>query len=398
MKITLLSSNLTNHNIGLNFIKNISQGLKNYADVVIIDISKNSPIDTILFLKNQKPDIVISYNRVGLLDSVTIDGKTVNLIESLGVPHLCFLVDHPAFLYDYLKPFNDLRHTVFCSPDHINFAKYSGLSGTFSNMIWGCNHINSEDFLPHNERPYDISIAAIWRGFPDNFNFWKNSNTTVKKIIYLAIDNLENDLNRDPFSALLSSITSLNIKFQTNELIKFCSLFGRYAREKDRFNMIEDLAESGLRMAIVGTGWKDFISKRYPKSDILYIDNIPQEKLYEIYKKSKVVACLNSTNGACERIFDAMESGAMIFSEYSPLLHKNFGNESILYYANKIRAESIADLQLSIASSSTQVIANKGIMLANISHTWDVRCKFIFNICEKLLTKNSMNSLDNNYL
>ena len=113
------------------------------------------------------------------------------------------------------------------------------------------------------------------------------------------------------------------------------------------------VAQSGLKALIVGDGWSDHFALPH----LYFHEPVPNHLIGKIYEQSKIVICLNSNNGGCERALQALSSGCSVFS---------FGGIPIENFAKDTH-----QVHLSNSWASEQVIAQK--LREALAHTMDSR-------------------------
>ena len=105
-----------------------------------------------------------------------------------------------------------------------------------------------------------------------------------------------------------------------------------YARAFKRDKLIINLCESGLAIMIYGKNW-DILQKQYDNLDYKGIGSSKETNVLINRVKIVINNNTNFTQGAHERVFTAVSSGAVVFSDRSTYYDKIFKDEeSMLFY------------------------------------------------------------------
>jgi len=179
-------------------MRHIGQELAKKDEVIFIDPIKIGSNESLSELKKQNYDILLTYNKTGtnLIEEST--GR--NLMSLLEVPQVSWLVEHPVTFYaDYKKTNSPNRNYIFPNNTHNLFAKKMGMEGQYSNLLFA----SSDKKITTNfkDRPFDVCIAAQWRGDADSNAFWE-SMTGFEKKFFEEINQLQN--TKDGIDVFLS--------------------------------------------------------------------------------------------------------------------------------------------------------------------------------------------------
>lgn len=363
-------------------MRHIGQELAKKDEVIFIDPLKMGPKESLNKLKKQDYDILLTYNKTGanLIDEST--GQ--NLMSLLEVPQVSWLVEHPVTFYaDYKKTNSKNRSYIFPNSTHNLFAKKMGLQGKYSNLLFA----SSEKKITTNfkDRPFDVCIAAQWRGEADSNAFWENMSGFERKF-FEEINQLQNTKDgTDVFIAFLAVAEYYRVP-QEN-IIDFAFALKAlywYARKNERIKMVQDLVATGLKILLVGGDEWKVVLPNY--ENVIFVKPCTHQKLIEYYTQSRAVASTNCFNGANERTFDAMSCGSISISENSPTLTKYFNDtKDILFYErNNAEQKSKIICELLHDHLKGELVAENGREIFMRDHTWASRADDLNNIINQI--------------
>jgi spore maturation protein CgeB len=139
--------------------------------------------------------------------------------------------------------------------------------------------------------------------------------------------------------------------------------------------MIDAIVNSGLRIALVGRGWQSYFGMR---DNVTYFDAMTHREITKLYQDTKVVVNVNAVNGASERLFDAIDSGAMVYSEFSMMLYDMFGSgNGVLFHNINAQESSITLLTNIIKRNETESWALSAKESVRSAHTWKHRAIYL---------------------
>lgn len=332
MKVAIYLDNVSNavdNCMQRGIMENIANELEQEHDVMFIDPVQLGMSQAKDKIRLEEYDILLTYNKTGT-DLYFEDGvgKKINLLSTLKTPHIAWLTEHPVTFFDQYLASEGNTHYIFPNESHAFFAQMIGLKGSYSCQMFGSNP--EKEFPKLSERPFDICVAAQWRGPAENNEIWRNSNSKTKNFFNEVIQLQEIEENRDSFTAYLAAAThyGLDVSDFKKHAIFVRALYW-YARKAERIKLVQDLASSGLKILLIGGNeWEKVLSKPY---DITFVPPCTHKDLRKWYKMSKMVATVNNFNGANERVFDAKACGSMVLCEASPTL-TSIADDQIVFY------------------------------------------------------------------
>lgn len=326
------------------------------------------------YIQRMSPRAIISFNAAGAeLELVMPNHERKNLFSLVPSLHIGWMVDHPVYHIPRLAPVNPKRLILFPTQDTISFAEDFKLSGTFSALPFAGsdNGLSGKD---HCDRAFDVVVAASWMGYPEGFASVYSS--PLKDVVAKTISMIHEKPFLDPYYILLDTLLENRLQSENKEfLAKLTKELYDYQRKINRINIIDSLVNSGLTVGIIGQGWNSYFGER---NNVTYFDNIAHNEIMHLYQNAKVVVNVNAVNGASERLFDAIDAGAMVYSEFSMMLYDMFGSGNGVLFHNIHATESSIDLLKDIIlNSETELWASSAKEKVLSAHTWKHRALFL---------------------
>ena len=378
MHIIVLKGESQN-NVLREFADSIYKGLEeSNQSVDLIDLTLHAGIEKLnILINNGQVDGLFSFNAM-LGDVLPPDFK---------IPFVSWLVDSPHYHYNRLKNSRGLRHYIFPSKHHINFINQAKIKAESSILLAGAKYSK----LPTKEwteRKHTLLLAASWMGKPHEF--WNNySQPHQKEIAKKIVEILDTDRRVDVLAAcnLAANIMGIQFKFDAS-WANLASQAQSFIRQKDRIKVVETLAKTGLPFTLIGKGWESNVRLG---SHVEFIDDLDNKDISEYYQNSKIVININASNGACERLFDAISAGACVLSDHSDTLLDYFKAKKDFCIFDRRNPSSIIDeIDYMMKVGKGELMANRALKQVNEKHLWTHRgnsLKRIFNSL-KLKEKN----------
>jgi hypothetical protein len=236
------ASNQIDNILQRSIIDKLSKKMHDHQIEIIdpVEIGKRKAIQKIL---DQDYDLIITYNKNGTELVSTINGKMYNVFQRIRKKHIAWLTEHPLTFYkEYLNSQSN-RHYILPSTSHSLFCETMGLNGSYSVEMFGSEVITRE--IPtHDQREYDVCVAAQWRGLPEENISCINFNYISKSFINDVIDLQATIDNRDTYTAYLTvaKFYSYDYDFIKNTFDIIKTLYW-YERKKERISLVKNLAD-----------------------------------------------------------------------------------------------------------------------------------------------------------
>lgn len=319
---------------------------------------------------------VVSFNGVGL-----------NLFETIQTDHIKFigwLVDYPNYHFGRLNSALKSKHFLTSNPNHASFIHdltSSQHAGVLTLGTPDLSKLESPQEMTH--RDFDVIFIGSWMGFPEKF--WQKINDPlIQKIAKHALDLLHADDRSDPYLILKNAFIENGLDIPKNaELINaLITRINDFNRKYMRLKMMNAVAQSGLKTLVVGNGWSDHFALPH----LYFHEPVPNHLIDEIYEKCKIVVCLNSNNGGCERALQALSSGCSVFSFGGIPIEKMAKDTDQIYLCNSWENETVIahHLRAALAHIMNSKDSAADIVDFQQKHSWDQASIELLQIIESL--------------
>lgn len=346
-------------------------------DIIDFDLSDGLNSMSKIYSKLQSEPIkaMIGFNST-LFTLKTPSG--VNVWETLGIPTINILVDHPYWYHSILAetPANGI---VLCIDQ--NHMKY--INRFYPNIA-------ISGFIPHggskvqtqvSPRPLDIVYTGslFTEYINDRVSDNKAFDFDASKICHETIDMLTSSYNLTVEEAIEKSLLDSKISLHDETLRLFISsnvyierVVGSYYREK----ILSSFAKSGLPLTIYGNGWGDCDWITLP--NVCYKGYVSPTEAMKAITRSKFT--LNSMPwfkaGAHERIFNSMLNGSVCVTETNPYIREILSCDSYIGFELNDASinTAINDVQNMLNHpEKLQSFSEKAYELSSEKHTWSNR-------------------------
>jgi glycosyltransferase involved in cell wall biosynthesis len=364
------------------FVDELSSALRlSGVSVDVLDFEEHSNSSHFLEILNDKSyDGIFTFN--SLLGDLIIPPSEFSFLAELKKPYIAWMVDNPIYHHARLKSEIPKRHVICPSRHHLQFLKMSKIVGNSSILLAGASNFNEQP-VSFSNRNIPVLLLATWMGEP--VKFWFDSeDKLVKELAPRAIELLMRDPSCNTINALQVSARSLGVKFEYSESwINFCVHLQSYIRCLDRLETVRCLANSGMPITLVGNGWE---SNLINTGNINFCQNIDANETWKMYDDSKVVINLNSSNGACERLFNAIGRGACVVSDESETLRDYFKiNKDIAFFDRRNPVTIVNLIKELLKDTRAEWMAKRAWIKVANDHTWNNRATEILNIFKQII-------------
>jgi spore maturation protein CgeB len=178
------------------------------------------------------------------------------------------------------------------------------------------------------------------------------------------------DRGADLFAAFRATITAMGANLALDESV--CTLIARaglFVRQYDRLRLAQAIADAGAPCTIFGRVWRDRLGER---PHLTFHDEIDVAEMNRAYGQARVVFNLNAANGGSERVTHAMAAGAVVASDYSPLLESSFARRRAITFYDRRDMSGVAEA-LALSGDVQQQMAERGHETVAAGHLWSHR-------------------------
>lgn len=295
-----------------------------------------------------------------------------------GVDCYCIMVDHPIYYYKQLMAGTPEWKMICIDRDHQKFVEnYYPEYGSCFFLPLGGTELRGKK-VPYEEREIEVLFAGnyveldmleanIAQMEEDNREFFRNR-------IGRLIEHPHMPLELEFIGGLLEELPDISREELLESLYHMC-VIDLYVRSYFRRNIICALAESGIRVHVIGKDWEK-AGCRKPEN-LIMLGQLNSEQCLEYMSRSKVVINIMPwfKKGAHDRIFNGMLQGCAVVTDSSEYLDEVL--ESGRDFAEYILEDysQICDLvkRLSAQPERGKALAAAGYHTAKAGHTWGIR-------------------------
>jgi spore maturation protein CgeB len=292
------------------------------------------------------------------------------LLKNLKIPFIGWLVDDPIYHLNRLRPYIPQRFTLCPSEHHLKFLETEKIHSKNKILLSGTS--SKETIYSFKERNIDILIIASFMGDGRSL-FLKFKDSYYDLLIKKTLEHISQDKYLRVADALKTQSRRLGYEINFNNSIdlEIASLLHSYQRIIDRNNIIKTICASPYKVTLIGEGWENFLE---PCPNVIFLDSMATENADSYIQRSKVVLSINSSNGACERVFNAMSYGCCVLSDNSTTLDLLFKENKDVVFFNKNTMHNINNILGNILESGNgELIASRGYKNVRDNHLWNNR-------------------------
>lgn len=344
-------------------------------------------LDLTVFPDMDCPDQFALYDMI-----ISFDVTGIELYNTMNVKPFFWtiLIDPPIYLNERLK---QIKGDVMVSCIDRNHVSY--IDRYYKNIPWTC-------FLPHGgitgdplpkipycDRKYDVVILGSLQNFNDINKVINSLKAEYNPLAELIIDSAIKDLSSELSDIVLEKTKELSLNFDDitfRELMYIMRPVDALRRYYQRFSFIESLTSNGISLDIWGSGWEQLTTETN-KDQLRLHGDISYNEAKNVMRDSKIL--LNAMplyhDGSHERVFAAMQSGAIVASDRSIFLEECFyDHKDIIFYdPNDIEALSSTIKTLLNDPVRAQYIIDNAYVLS-LNHTWSMRAASILEISDMI--------------
>ena len=326
----------------------------------------------------------IGFNNLGFNMEI-IPGQ--NIWDSLGIPFINILVDHP-FCYDKAlsqAPSSAIVLTI--DKNHMDYINrfYPAIGTTGFLPLAGLTKCESPKAI--KDRSIDvIYLGGTSRPFIEQVRpDYKKYDFNARKIGDEAYDKMLHDSSLTTENAVEQALLDHKISMSDDELRIFLydmryidMMIVTYYREA----VLEALARFGIKLSIYGVGWDGCDWINLPNVDFHH--RIPASETYALMEESKIVLSTMTwfKEGAHDRIYSGMLAESCVVSDTSKFMKDNYkyypkndASDAELAMFELYETDKLPQLVKSLLSDNDlmQTIADNGLRRAKLTDTWSAR-------------------------
>jgi len=353
----------------------------------LLEAQKDNPGPFLTQIFNDPPDCTLSFN------GVLPDAEGRFLCDLLKIPHVACVVDSPNHFFPLIKsPYN-----IITCVDRFACEFFKGMN--FENVLF-MPHAVEKDLEPHSDaqRTFDVLLLSSCIDYESIGELWKKKYPpSIRKALHKAAELTLADTDTSYVQAFVIALDSLRPKIKTTEIAQFDFVEGLnelefYIRGLDRIRLIQSIKDA--RVDIFGADnskavWEKYLGKK--QRNIRIHEEVSFEQALELMKHAKILlnSCLWIKNGAHERIFTGLASGALVLTNDNSYMRENFTDDKNILFYKPFEMDKINDKINGILQneSKRQKIAKKGRDVVMKHHTWDHRAAQLLKELPPILKK-----------
>jgi hypothetical protein len=314
-----------------------------------------------------------------------LNANNKNLYETLDIPFIAALVDHPLYHLKRLETISNNMIVTCVDRAHVTYLKERKYQQTMAFLPHGGSKWTGENESDESKREINVLFGGSFQSSNQFYETIAAFPKYVKKILDEVIE-LTLWQNGISMEDALNKVFKNHDIYLEPELSKKLNLLlhlvDQFIRARRREKVLEVLAKAGIVVDVYGNGWENAhwasSLRVHPPVDFL--------SMLELMNKSKLVLNIgpNFTNGSHERVFSAMLNGAMAVTDNNLYFASEFKAEEEILLYNWSELDVLPDKVAYYLSKPDQIseIAAKGRKKAETNHTWKNRAERILEILE----------------
>jgi glycosyltransferase involved in cell wall biosynthesis len=384
----LLFKGISQYDVVRTFIDHLAIAFHEIGrDVLVVDLaSENHNTQVLQDAFSKECDFACGFNLHG--SDLGLGHEGIKFFQDVGISYVGMLVDNPLYHYGKFRLINEIG-----MPD--NFL-ITCVDKPHLEVLAGCSKVSFSTFLPHagsyahgvdrykemDRRSKDIVFCGSY-GKPEIS--WANS--PVKPLLDDIAEYMLSAGNIQVQDALYHVLKARNYVLGPEVLQRVLYLIVNvdlYVRSVWRGKLINELADTGLKLDIYGNGWELLSCAKKVNIHKAVSYNAALAAMTD----AKIV--LNLANffsyGSHERVFSAMLNGAVALTDVNEYWRDEFveGKEIVTYSVLQLNELPQRINTLLSDLPYLDAIAQAGQKEAEQSHTWKIRAQEVIKLVQML--------------
>ncbi len=352
----------------------------------VLEAQRDQPQLFIDELLRNKPECTLSFN--GLLPDE--EGRFFcNLIR---IPHVACLVDAPQHYLALIRS----PYSVITCVDRFYCDFFQGLN--FQNSLFMPHGVDKELIIPPtplDERPFEALMLASFIDYEQVRKTWKKTfETALCKALEEAAEIILSERDIPCVQALALALdrqtrSPMGLDPAKIDFVMALDQLEDYVNGRDRVDLLKGIKDAQVHVFGAGAeGWKKHLGQ---SRNILTHDAVSYDQALKLMRQSKVVlnSCPTIKNGAHERIFAGIASGAAVVTNDNLYMHDNFKHgDSILFYHHGRWEEINREINAYLHDEEKRlVLVKNGQKIVHEGHTWDHRAATLISELSPILKR-----------
>jgi glycosyltransferase involved in cell wall biosynthesis len=335
---------------------------------------------------NDLPDCTIGFNVAPTSGS----GEEL-LCDQIATPHLAILVDSPTWHYQLTNsPF-----TILACDDRSGNRFLDSIPFTRNFFL---PHAVERDiaYNPHEEKIYDVTFLATNINHEQRRKAWfqlfpHEVCHAMDAAVEMVFAHPEKGF-LDAFQETLHQYVPSSKDYQLSknpDFLMLCLEVELYIKGKERVDLIRSITDADIHIFGASLGASEWKKELNDRTNVHFHPPVSFEEAFKIMRQSKILlnSSLKNKEGAHERIFMGLASGAAVVTNDCPFMREEFtdGEDIILYNPAKIESlnEQVNELLRDNAHLNSIIQSGRTRVLSK--HTWDHRVDTIMEKLPKVL-------------
>jgi spore maturation protein CgeB len=336
-------------------------------------------------LMNDPPDCTLSFN--GLLP----DEKGRFFCDMIGVPHVACIVDSQNLFI----PLIHSPLTVIVCADRFSCEFFRGLKS--KNVLFMPHGVEIDLSLDEQiDRCYDVTVLCSLIDYEYLRDQWSEKyDAGVCRAMNEAVEVTLSDSKTSYIQALVEAVDrQMELHYTLNpaqvDFIAVMDDLEMYLKGRSRVDVIKAVKDA--KVDIFGTAAETATWEKYlGDTGVNYVvhEAVPYMQALEVLKQSKIL--LNSSpwlkNGAHERIFYGLASGALVFTSENIYMKEHFESDKniVLYQTGHLEKLNRNINEYLSDDAKREKVSKAGRELVLKEHTWDSRADLLLKELEPII-------------
>lgn len=333
------------------------------------------------------PECTLSFN--GLLP----DEQGRFFCDMIKIPHIACLVDSPNHFFSLVKS----PYSIITCVDRFSCDFFRGMN--FQNVLF-MPHAVEKDLAQglDEDRVYDVVMLSSCIDYEGIRKSWKKM---FPAPLCNVMDEAIEAYFADEETSYVQAFVLAMDKYQRQhsdidpQKLDFIAVFDQletYIKGKDRVDLVKSVKDAKVHVFGSSSGaasWKKYLGKSHP--NVVIRDPVPFEQALQIMQQSKIVlnSCSWIKNGAHERIFASLLSGALVITVENIYMREHFqdGKNIVFYrYREMDQVNEKVNEYLAEEKKRKSLVA-KGRETVLKGHTWDHRAAALIKELDPIMKR-----------
>lgn len=322
------------------------------------------------------PDMTFAIN------GVPKDSEGIFLCDHIHVPHLAFIVDPP---FRFLELLRSPQMMIACD-DRYNCEVLR--SNGFERTIFFPYGVEPELCpLIGEEREFDVVMIASYIDYKGNRALWPKK--FPKPIVEAMEEAVKITIEELPVSFIAAFMEAINRRIVSGEMegiavdiVRILIDLELYLKGWDRAQLVKAVKDADVHViGGQGSGWEKELEGM---ANMKFHPMVPYSETLEVMKRSKIVlnSSIKNKEGASERVFSALATGAVPLTTETEYLRESFIDGENILFCRPDAYNLVNDKVNAFLADEgwRRGVADSGRKVVMREHTWDRRLEVLFEV------------------